>query len=286
MENINPQGEAHEMSVTAEDGESNPFGQVNNHAAFHRYLALPFELRAHIRALAIKAAIPTSGYVHHREDSLGCFRLASVSREWQDDVENALFSKIRVDPLDEEEVSEFEQPFTDRRKKFLTQLEVAVDDDEETGLWEGRMGLLEISQFMEKTGQLFQQLSGWNFSKDGNKQRSIDIMFTSLGRAPGLHKGKYDDPLISTSSLWEENGLNKVTDNGLVPTNVTLWAIKSEFPSSLNMVTHLTFVPDCVPVAAAKRIIQVMPNLETCTFETSLGCESEEGWRDFTGKAL
>ncbi|POS75850.1 hypothetical protein DHEL01_v205756 [Diaporthe helianthi] len=263
--NLEPQGEAQKMSL----------GQPKSHDTFHNYPYLPFELRKPIRAFAIDAAV--SAYF---EGSLGCSRLASVSKEWQGDVEKALFSKIRVDPLDEEEVSDFERYFTDRRKKYLTQFEVAVDDSPETGVWARDTGLLVISQVMEKTGQLFQQLAGWDFTGEGNKQRSLAIMFVSSCSDPHMDRqGLPND--VGPRSLWEPNELSKLTRNG-IPTNVALWAIKSEFPSSLDMVTHFDFVADCVPIAAAKRIIQVMPNLKSFDMETCFSIQVEEGWRDLT----
>lgn len=275
MEDPDSQGETQTMAL----------GQAKSYDTFHRYLRLPFELRAPIRAFAIEASLIPGGYNGEDGDTLLCSRLASVSKEWQDDIEKALFSKIRVDPRNEEEVSKFKQYFTDRRKKYLTQLEVVVDDDPLTGLWRRDTGLAEISEIMEKTGQFFQQFSNWNFSSDGTKQRPIAFMFSSTEWGPGAHPGKYETHRMGTTCLWHPYKLSRVTGNG-IPTNVALWAIKSEFPSSLNMVTHFTFAPDSFPVAAAKRIIGAMPNLESCVLDTKVPCDFEEGWRDFTGEKL
>lgn len=136
---------------------------------------------------------------------------------------------------------------------------------------------------MEKTGQLLQKLRGWDFSGDGGKQRSIAIMFAGNDWDTGYHPGKEQDPEMLVWSLWDPKKLSKVITNG-VPTNIVLWAINSEFPSSLGMMTHLTFTPDCVPVAAAKRIVQIMPNLKSCTFGTCFRLEVGEGWTDYTDK--
>lgn len=249
----------------------------NSHGTFHRYLHLPFELRAEIRAFAIMGCHSTGENCRSR--------LALVSKEWQVDVEKSLFSKIQIDPLNEEGVSDFKKYFTDGREKYLTQLEIPMDDSAVTGLWERSNGLLGISQLMEKTGQLFQHLNGWNLSSDGRKQSSIAVIFTSLNEFRGDYwrVGKFEDQMMQTVSLWEPNRLSGVTE-GDIPTNVALWAIKSEFPSSLNMVTHLSFNIDCVPIAAAKRIIQVMPNLESCNFQMIFTCEVEEAWKDLTGE--
>lgn len=89
---------------------------------------------------------------------------------------------------------------------------------------------------------------------------------------------------MSTSSLWGKKDLDLVTSRGLIPTNMALWAIKSKFPSSLNMVTHLTFLPDSVPLSAAQKIVKSMPNLEKCVLEVRFGSDSHEGWKDFTRK--
>lgn len=280
----NLRSESLEKSVTAHDGECKQISQVKNQTTFHCYVHLPFELRAQIRTAAIEAAYPNSNPWKWPNGEKPCSRLASVSKEWKGDVEKVLFGEIRIDPSNEEDVARFKELFTDERKRFLTRLDIAIDGDEDTGPWHKKLGLLGISQVMEKIGQFFQFINAWNFCRDGEKQQSIEIIFTAPDQSPGHHSPKDKQPQMSTTSLWEKRNLNLLTGHGLMPANVALWAIKSEFPSSLNMVTHLTFLPDCLPLPAARKIIQAMPNLETCVLEVTFGSQSEEGWRDFTGR--
>lgn len=265
-----------EKPGTAQDGGTSQISQTTDLTTFHYYIRLPIELRTQIRMEGMKPARKRSKYKIPRS------RLASVSKEWQDDVERVLFRAIRINLLEEEQISQFKELFTDRRKKFLTRLDIVIDD-EDTSPWHQRMGLLQISQVMEKVGQFLHYISGWDFCREGEKQQSIDIIFVSKQR-PRCRTPKDDPPHMSIRSLWEKEGLDLVTNRSLIPTNIALWAIKSEFPSSLNNVTHLTFLPDCVPLSAAQKIISTLPNLETCVLEVSFGTQSEEGWRSLTGR--
>lgn len=282
-QNTSLQSEALEKPVTAHVGEAKQISQTTNLAAFHCYMHLPFELREKIRTAAIRAAHPS---INPWSRDKPCSRLASVSKEWQEDVERVLFAEIRIDPSDAADVARLKELFTEERKRFLTRFEIAIDDEQFSGLWHRHMGLLGISQVMEKIGKFFQYISGWNFSRDGEKQRSIEIIFTSSHQRGGHHDPKDDQPFMGVSSLWEREDRNVLTSHGLIPTNMVLWAIKSEFPSALNMVTHFTFLPDCVPLPAAQKIIQTMPNLETCVFEVKFGTDCEEGWGALTGWSL
>lgn len=281
-------GEALEKLAKAQDREANQLGQPTTLTTFHHYLHLPFELREQIRTAAIKAAYPNSNRSKWSQHEVPCSRLALISKEWRDSVERALFSEIRIDPSDYEDVAKFKKLFTDTRKRSLKRLDIAIDDDYITGPWFEEMGLLRISQVMEKVGQFFQYINDWEFCRDGEKQQSIEIIFTGGPFYPGWRSHKDKQPHAATSSLWDKRDLNIVTSRGLIPTkiptNMALWAIKSEFPLSLNMVTHLTFPPDCVPLAAAQRIVQTMPNLETCVLEVGFRSDSQKGWKDFTGK--
>jgi hypothetical protein len=111
-----------------------------------------------------------------------------------------LFSKIRVDFLDADEGADLECFFDDRRKKFLKQFEIAMDDDSETGPWDRSVGLLEISEIMEKTGQLLQRINGWSFMDD-DRQRYIDVLFTATSLVRGYHLGRYEYPQNAFISL-------------------------------------------------------------------------------------
>ncbi|KAG6354034.1 hypothetical protein INS49_005005 [Diaporthe citri] len=235
-QNTSLQGETLQKLVKAQDGEANQISQTINPTTFHCYMRLPFELRAQVRTAAIKAARPQSRMILSRAlDTQPCCRLASVSKEWRHDVERALFSEIRIDPSDEEDVLRLKELFTDQRRRFLTRFDIAIDDDQNSGPWHKNMGLLRISQVMKKIGQFFQYINGWNFCRDGEQQQSIEIIFTTLHEPGGYHEPKDERPFMFVSSLWEQKDLNVLTSHGLIPTNMVLWAIKSEFPSSLNM---------------------------------------------------
>lgn len=148
MENTSKQGEAQKMPV-ARDGKADLISQANKHRTFHRYMDLPFKIRKQIRAEAIKATrsnfwLPKSKYP--------CYPLASVSKEWQEDVERELFSEIHIDPLNDGEVLSFREHFADKRKQFLTRLHIAFDDTANNGRWQPHMKLLPN---WEKIGQFF-----------------------------------------------------------------------------------------------------------------------------------
>lgn len=272
------QGDTSEISLTLSDSEASQINQTNDLTTFHYYIHLPFELRAQIRTEAIKSA---QRWLQTKKDR---GRLALVSKEWQDDVEKLMFGMIRIDPSNEGDVASFKRLFTDRRQKFLTRLDIAIDDDDKTSPWHKEMGLLLISQVMEKVGQFLHYINSWDFCKEGEKQQCIEIVFTAPPKNRRERDRTDEEPNVAISSLWEQENLDSLTRRGLIPTNIALWAVKSEFPSSLDMVTHLTFVPDCVPFPAAQKIVQTMPNLETCVLEVRFSSESEEGWRYLTSR--
>lgn len=261
--------------LISSDSDASEISQMTSN--FHYYMNLPFELRSQIRTEAMRKAQKRSLIKKPLS------RLASVSKEWRVDVEKVLFCEIRINPSEKRETSTFKRLFTDSRRKFLTRLDIAIDDDEETSPWHQRMGLLKIRQLMKTLGQFFHYINGWNFCREGEKQQCIEIVFTCHGTS-GYHGERYRDPWLFISSLWEKKDLDFVTFHGLIPPNIALWAIKFKFPPSLNMVTHLTFPPDCVPVPAAKKVIQTMPNLETCVLKVKFGSDCGEGWRNFTGR--
>lgn len=269
-----------EMSLTTAESKASQINQTNNLTIFHCYIHLPFELRAQIRTAAIQASRKSPKCETPRT------RLALVSREWQDDVERALFSQIKIDPSDEEDVATFNELFTDKRKRFLTRLDIAMDDDIYTSPWHKQMGLVGISQVMEKVGQFFQYLNRWDFCREDEKLRSIEVIFVSSVPSRGYHPPLDGKPHMDLSSFWDKRELRILTKDGFIPTNMALWVMKSEFPSALTMITHLTFNPDCVPLSAAQKIIQAMPNLETCVFSVGFPSDSGEAWSDLTGKNL
>lgn len=211
-------------------------------------------------------------------------RLASVSKGWRNDVEKRLFSRIRINPSKKRHVLTFREFFAHERRRLLSQLEITIDD-RSTGPWHKDMGLLQISQVMEKVGHFLQYIKSWGDHRDGEQPRSIEIIFVSISATPDPYsRTRSLSTSVHTPSLWEEGfQLNTVTGSGRIPTNVALWAIKSEFPSVLDMVTHLTFPPDCVPLPAAQAMIQRMPKLKSCDFEIQFDA-SQLGWKNLTGK--
>ncbi|KAJ0115746.1 hypothetical protein J7T55_010569 [Diaporthe amygdali] len=261
--------------ATAANGAANTTSQMRDNMTFHYFIQLPPELQSMIRTEAIDQAL---------RNAIGRpFKggpLASVSKEWKNDVEMRLFSRIRINPSKERHVLRFREFFTNERRRFLSQLEITIDD-RWTGPWHRDMGIVQISQVMEKIGHLLQYLQSWEVHRDEEQPRSIEIIFVSMSNTldPSLTTRLCSS--IHTSSLWEGSDLDMVTGSGQIPTNVALWAIKSEFPSTLDMVTHLTFPLDCVPLPAAQAMIQRMQNLKSCDFEIKVNA-SQLGWRNLS----
>ncbi|KAH8777859.1 hypothetical protein F5883DRAFT_639902 [Diaporthe sp. PMI_573] len=280
MENTSEQGEAQKMPLAVR-GKPDLLSQANKHGTFPRYMDLPFKIRKQIRAEAI--ADVRGNFRDGDRPEQPCFLLALVSKEWKEDVEEVLFGEIQIDTLDDEEVSKFMDLFsTDRRKRFLTRLDIAIDDTEETGPWHQKMGIVQIAQLMGKIGQFLQYINGWNFRREDGTQQTIEIIFVTSHWKPPVHNANDDQLYLTTSSLWQQDDLNRITENGLIPADLPLKVIRSEFPSSLNMVKHLSLPPDILPLPAARSIIRTMPNLETCLLEPMFHRETEEPWRHLT----
>lgn len=282
MENIGRQGEAHEMPVAAEGGGTKRSARKNIPKTFHRYMDLPFELRQQIRTEAIDEAVGSftpGGYRGNR-----CARLASVSKEWQPDVEKTLFGEIYIDPSNSRDVRRFKRRFTDERKRFIRLLGIAIDDSKKTGPWHESMGLVRISQVMANIGHFLKYINGWDFVTSNGDRRPFKIVFATSCFPDRRMYWRNDHRFTMTTSLWQAPSLRVVTSHGIVPTEMALWAIKSEFPSSLDMVTHLSIAPDCVPAPAAQKILQTMPNLETCVLSPRFDIRCRGGWKDLKGK--
>lgn len=281
MEIIRSQGEAPRLP-TAVDGEANVISRFSNHGAFHRYMDLPFDIRQQIRIEAITEV--RGDFRQEDPPEKPCFPLALVSKEWAEDVEEALFSEIQINTLDEQEVSKFKELFsTDRRKSLLTRLDIAIDDTHETGPWYQPGGIVQISHLMETIGQFLHYINGWRiFRKSGSQQ--IEIVVVTSYWEHRFHNPIDKELYLIASSLWEWDDLELVTDRGWIPDDLPLKAISSEFPSSLNMVKHLGFPPNFLPLPAAQKIIQIMPNLETCLLESRLFADSGRAWKGLIGK--
>ncbi|KAK2613362.1 hypothetical protein N8I77_000280 [Diaporthe amygdali] len=274
-ESTSSPNEDFENLATAANGPANTTSQMRDNMTFHHFIQLPPELQSMIRTEAVDQAV---------RDSIGRqFKggpLASVSKEWKNDVEMRLFSRIRINPSKERHVLRFREFFANERRRFLSRLELTIDD-RFTGPWHKDMGLLQISQVMENIGHLLQYIKSWEVHRDGEQPRPIEIIFVSMSNTLDPSLRTRLNSSFHTISLWEDFELDMVTGFGQIPTNVALWAIKSEFPSALDMVTHLTFPPDCVPLPAAQAMIQRMPKLKSCDFEVQFDA-SQLGWKNLT----
>lgn len=271
-------GEALEKLMAAEDGESDELTQTNEILEFHRFVDLPAELRDQIR----KEAIRQEGF--GRRNKLSPW--ATVCKEWQDDVEKIIFSRIEIDPANGEDGSKFKEIFIQRRRRFLTCLSIIIDD-REPGAWHSVMGLSQISLLMEKIGQIFQFISSWDLDRDKDRKEppGMEIYLFCLG----LHFSEFDsadpfDPTFQTTSLWTESQLDLLTNSNLLPTNMPLWAIRAEFPKTFSIANCLTFPLDCVPLPAAMAIMETMPNLTTCSFDLRFEKTCLQGIENLTGK--
>ncbi|KAH8752795.1 hypothetical protein F5883DRAFT_201377 [Diaporthe sp. PMI_573] len=178
--------------VSAEDRGAGALTPISNYTTFHHFIELPFEIQSQIRIEACEEAVldSDSGVSEQRS----C-RLALVCKDWQHDIEKILFSQIRVDPSNEEEVLRFKELFTDKRKAYLTRLDIAIDDDFD-GPWHQEKGLLRISQVMTKIGHFLQYIDGCDMivcSKSTIPRLSQNHVFqrrlaTELHCCPGVAK--------------------------------------------------------------------------------------------------
>jgi hypothetical protein len=286
MEDVIKQLGALTISAAAEQVQSKIDG------TFHLYINLPFEIREQIRIEAINAPVqPLFSELAYTPGRIGqdltpLHELATVSNEWRVDVERLLWSEILVDPSKEDEVRRFKVLVKEERRKSLKRLDIPLDASISTGPWHQELGLLRISQVMARVGQLLQQINQ-NY-ESSEKKRPVQLIFTldDYRYSTRQYRDKY--PGFETSgsyfSLWEQSNLLAVTQQGVVPTDTTMWAIKSEFPSSVDRVTSLSAPIDCIPFSAARTLIQGMPNLATCVLAFKVSPFLAEGWPHLTGK--
>lgn len=253
-------GEALEKLMATEDEQPEESVQVGHAMEFHRYLDLPDD----VQKMIIEEAI-------NQEDWIA--RWASVSKEWQEEVEKVTFYDIRIDPSVEEDVLMFKQMFKNERRSYLETLEIILDD-RPTGPWHTANGIVQISQVMEKVGIFFHYLNSWN---PDQITADLEIRFVSVDSGfegsddssiwlgpPGL------EPSIQTTSLWTKHQLD-LLGNSNSASDKPLWAAWSEYPESFDWVGWLTFPLDCVPLPATIAIIGKMPNLVSCDFELAFG---------------
>ncbi|KAL1882902.1 hypothetical protein Daus18300_000540 [Diaporthe australafricana] len=265
-------GESSQELVRVESGGTNVIGRVENNMTFHRYIDLPPELRTLIRAAAIEEAAPDAMSWHWRHGTQrNGNRLALVSKEWQEDVERSLFFRISIDLSIEEDVLRFKELFTEERKRFLRVLGIKIISQETSPLAMCEY-LSRISEAMAKVGHFLHYFNRWEVNGDGTP---IYIYLVPSDRRDGHHASWMN-------SLWNSQNLDRFSNFGMVPIDMASWAIKSEFPSSLNMVKELHFSIDCVPFHATREVIQRMPSLTTCSFAVSFNCDSPLGWENLT----
>lgn len=287
-------GEAMEKLMAAEDELSEELVQVGDTREFHRYMDLPFHIRAYILDEAVDQEIVSGTNEHvdwfHPFVTNNVSRLAPVSKEWQKQIEDYLFEMIRIDPTVEEDVLRFKELFKHHRRRYLKALDIIVDD-RPTGPWHTAGGMLQISLAMEKVGQFFSYLSSWDstevasvITRDSGEVEGLEINFVSLNLGfPEVEFAPFGQPSIQTSSLWTASQLNLLTNSNL-SSDMPLRAIWSAFPKHFGLARNLTFPLDCVPLPATIAIMQTMPNLKSCSFELSLKTSSEEGMERLTGK--
>lgn len=114
---------------------------------FHRYLDLPDYFREMIRDEAIDQAGKLA-------------RLATVSREWQEDIEELLFFGMEIDPSVEDDVLMFKQVFKDKRRQYLDVLHIIVND-QPIGPGDTANRIVHIIEATGKVGIFFDYLKSW-----------------------------------------------------------------------------------------------------------------------------
>ncbi|KAK7697204.1 hypothetical protein SLS64_013809 [Diaporthe eres] len=318
-------GEALEKLMAAEYEQPEELIHVGDSMEFHRYMELPSHIRFEIREEAIDQEISSGTNEHvdwfHPFVTNNVSRLATVSKEWQQHIEDYLFEMIRIDPTVEEDVLKFKELFKNHRRRYLKTLDIIVDD-RPTGPWHTAGGMLQINLAMEKVGQFLSYLISWDSDENedldscdsgeneslssldsgesedldsGDSSEAASIITWDFGEVEGLkinfvslnldfpevRFAPKGEPSIQTSSLWTASQLNLLTSSDL-STEIPLPPISSAFPKRFGIARHLTFPLDCVPLPATIAIIQTMPNLKSCSFELSFESSSEEGMARLT----
>lgn len=257
-ESISLLGEALQNLMASDDGQSDELIQAGDTMEFHRYMDLPDHIRGMIREEAI-------------DEEYSIAHLASVSKEWQKDVEGYLFQTIRIDPSVEEDALRFKQLFENQRRGYLEVLNIIVDD-RPTGPWHTANGIVQISLVMEKIRMFFHHINSW----DRNQVGDLEIKFVSLDLGFvefEIDQTKLWKPCIRTTSLWTKSQLHLLGNSNLT-SHIPLWAIWSE---DLGIAKRLTFPLDCVPFPVSMAIIETMPNLVSCSFELAFERMADEG---------
>lgn len=257
--------------LASKDWQSSEPVQTGVATEFHRYMDLPPHIREMIREIAIEQELTTvwDPDAEWYEDEVfhGYIApLASVSKEWQEDIESQLFSMIRIDPSAYEDAFIFQQLFKDkRRRRYLEVLDITLDD-RLTGPWYTDNGILQISQAMVNVRMCFDHLNSWGPDKVANLAInfvSLALNFADFDKAPRAERS------IRTTSLWTDSRLEFLGNTNLA-SDKSLWAIWSESPKNFHVAESLTFPLDCVPLPATMAIIETMPNLTSCSFELAV----------------
>ncbi|POS74695.1 hypothetical protein DHEL01_v206915 [Diaporthe helianthi] len=266
VENAGGQGEAYKMPVdkmpvAPKSGGPTKITQNNVPNTFPRFMDLPPKIRKQI-------CFETLLIDDDRGKPFLTSDLATVSKEWRDNIDEVLFNDIIIDTIDYEDVLTFKQMFsTDRRRRLLTRLNIAIDDSE-TGPWHMEHGIFQISRTMTSIGSFLGYINGWDFGKAGGGRRPLEIVFTTSRFPDAPVDWSNSRRLITnTTSLWDEPCLRLACRDQLDLSFLPLRAVDSKFPSSLDMVTYLSISPDFMPEGVAKKMIQAMPNLETLVLD-------------------
>lgn len=240
------------------------------------FMQLPYKIRKQIRYEALLMD-------EDRGKPFLTSSLAEVSREWRDDIEEVLFNDITINTLDHQEVSMFNEMFsTDKRRSLLKRLNIVIEDSE-TGPWRPQQDPVKISQFLTSIGNFLGYINGWDFHTDGGGRCPLEIVFaTSQFPDAGIDWSRGQRLIPNTTSLWEER--ESLVDADQFDRYSPLWEIDSKFPSSLDMVTHLSIPPDCVAGHVAAELIETMPNLETLVLDPRFDIRSGRAWNELASK--
>lgn len=274
MKIIRSQGEA-QTTLVVRGARADLTSPVTNHKTAPCYLDLPPDVRNQILTEVINAARGDFGEV--KPGNPGS-TMALVSKVWQHDVEQILFGEISIDPADTQQVAMFKKVFIDERKKYLKRLDIDITNHDKD---EGQeKSLVRAAKAMARIGQFLTYINGWDFGK-----RSLEIVFKTfdLPKDRMVLEPKDKQRLVPINSPLDEYHLDIATKGGN-PADMPLRAISQEFPMSLDMVTHLSITPDILPSLAVKKILQTMPNLQTCFLNIRFPADCSASWQVFSGE--
>ncbi|KAG8166487.1 hypothetical protein KVR01_002176 [Diaporthe batatas] len=236
------------------------------------FMDLPYNIRKRIRHEAL--LVDTD-----RGKPFLTSNLATVAKEWRDDIEEVIFNDITIDALDDPEVLAFKAMFaTDRRRQLLTRLNFAVDDSE-TGPWYKENDGLEIAQIVDSIGDFLKYIHRWDFRKEGGGRRPLEIAFATSQFPDAKIDWSHGHRLIpNTTSMWEHSRDRTAFGVMELCQLSSIFHKESKLPPFLDKVTYLSIPPDCIPHMMAQEVIEMMPNLETLILDPRFDVESDEPW--------